>query len=283
MSPDVLPLVSTIVFSVVLGVSALKSSANLAVATAAGLLFAFVVGGVADWFLFLRKKFPETPNIFPAVFMTVFLLVAGVGVLDAVLSTKWYCSTARLRLRVASTDRAGQGTWPGGSAVYDSQFIKTEGDFIRSEAILRPVIVDLDLNRRWGKRYSNGSDDTAISTQQTLALLKARIEVRRVPDTCLIEIRVQSDTAEEAARLANALGETYRDHRGDHPATSPQGPAASQVEVLDHAVPAASPMRHHQLEQLASYGWVGLCLAFVVGGKIMWGVSEIRQRREKRF
>ena len=282
MSADVLPSVFVIVFSVVLGVSALKSSANLAVATAAGLLLAFVVGAVADWFMFLRKKYPETPNVFSAVFMTVFLLVAGVGALDAVLSTKWYSSTARLRLRLASPDRAGQGTSPGGSAVYDSQLVQNEGDFIRSEDILRPVIADLDLNRQWGKRYSYGNDDTPISTKQAIALLKKRIEVHRIPDTCLIEIRVRSDKAEEAARLANALAETYRGHRRDHPATSPQGPIAIQVEVLDHGVPAASPVGHYELEQFVSYALVGLCLAFAVGGKVMWGVSEIlaAQRRK---
>ena len=278
MGTDILPSVFVIVFSVVLGLSALKSSVNLAVATSAGLLLAFVVGGVADWFLFMRKKYPETPNIYPAVFMTVFLVVAGVGVLDTAFSTNWYWSTARLRLRLTSTDRAGQGTSAGGSAVYDSRLFKNEGDFIRSEDILRPVVLGLDLNRQWGKRYSDG---TPIPTKQTIAHLKERIEVRRLPDTCLIEIRVLSEKAEEAARLANALGETYLNHRRDHPATSPQGPAAIEVEVLDHAVPAASPMRHHELKQLVSYALAGLCLAFAVGGKVMWGVAEVSGRRAR--
>jgi capsular polysaccharide biosynthesis protein len=107
------------------------------------------------------------------------------------------------------------------------------------------------------------------------------IEVRRIPETCLIEIRVLSEKAEEATRLANALGETYLNHRRDHPATSPQGPAAIEVEVLDHAVPAASPMWHYELAQLASYALAGLCLAFAVGGKVMWGVAEVSGRRAR--
>ena len=114
-------------------------------------------------------------------------------------------------------------------------------------------------------------------------MLERTIEVRRIPDTCLIEIRILSEKAEEAARLANALGETYLNHRRDHPATSPQGPAAIEVEVLDHAVPAASPMRHHELKQLVSYALAGLCLAFAIGGKVMWGVSEIVEARSRKL
>ena len=198
-------------------------------------------GAIADWFLFLRKKFPDTPNLFPAVFVSVFLLVAGVGVLETVLSPNWYSSTVRLRLGLASMGRAGHGAPPGSSAVYDAQLIKTESDFIRSEEILRPVITDLDLSEQWGKRYSGGMNNTPLSTKETIAHLKERIEVRRIPDTCLIEICVQSDKPQEAASLANALGETYRDHKRDHPAASPQGPAAIRAEVLDHACARGQP------------------------------------------
>ena len=275
---DILPLVFIIVFSLALSFSALESSVNLAVATAAGLLLAFVVGGVADWFLFLRQQYPEAPNVFPAVFMAVLLLVTGVGALDVVLSSKWYSSTARLRVGLASTDRVRQGPSPGGPAVYDSHLFGNEGDFIRSEDILRPVIDDLDLSRQWGKRYNYG---TPVATQQTIAHLKERINVRRVPGTCLIEISVQSDQSEEAAGLANAIAATYRAHRRDHLAAYPQASAAIQVEVLDHAVPAASPEGHRELEQLVAYALGGLCLAFAAGGGAVWTVSEIAKAKRK--
>jgi hypothetical protein len=241
-------------------------------------LLAFVVGGVADWFLFLRQQYPEAPNVFPAVFMAVLLLVTGVGALDVVLSSKWYSSTARLRVGLASTDRVRQDPSPGGPAVYGSHLFENEGDFIRSEAILRPVLEDLDLSRQWGKRYNYG---TPVATQQTIAHLKERINVRRVPGTCLIEISVQSDQSEEAAGLANAIAATYRAQRRDHLATYPQASAAIQVEVLDHAVPAASPEGHRELEQLVAYALGGLCLAFAAGGGAVWTVSEIAKAKRK--
>jgi multisubunit Na+/H+ antiporter MnhE subunit len=275
---DVLPWLFVIVFFVVLGGSVLNSQANLAVTTAAGLLLAFVVGGVANWFVFLRKRYPETPNVFPAVFITAFLLAVGVGILDAAFSAEWYCSTARLRLRPTVPDRAGLATAPGGYAVYDPQLIKTQCDVIRSENTLRPVIHDLDLNRLWGARYSDG---TPLQTSWTLAALRRRMEVRRVPDTCLIEVRVFSEKADEAARLANGLVETYREHLRDHLVAFPQDPTAIQAEFLDHAVPAARAWPHYQLAQLISYASIGLCLAFAAGGGALWVASELVKARQK--
>jgi len=281
MVTDVLPWLFVIVFFVVLGVSMLKSSVNLAVATAAGLLLAFVVGGVADWFVFLRKRYPETPNVFPAVFITVFLLVVGARVLDAVVSPEWYRSTARLRLRLATPDRVGLGTAPGSYAVYDPELIKTQCNVIRSEKTLRAVIEKLDLNRQWGRIYT--SDGSSLKTVETIKWLKHRIEVRRIPGTCLIEIRVFSERAEEAARLANALGETYRDHLRDHPVASPQEPAAIQAEILDSAVPAASPMLQYTLKPLISWALAGLCLAFAVGGVVAWNVSGLVKAQSRKL
>lgn len=276
MATDVLPRLFVIVFSAVLGTSALKSSVNLAVATAAGLLLAFVVGGVADWFVFLRKKYPETPNVFPAVFTTVILLVIGVGVISAAVSPGWYPSMTRLRLLLVKPDRARLGTALGGSTVCDPQLIKTQCDVICSEDILRPVIEDLDLNRQWGKRYNDG---TPLQTWWTIESLKGRIDARRIPDTCLIEIRVLSEKAEEAARLADALGGTYRDHLRKRVAVSGQEPTPIEAEILDFAVPAVSPLPHSGLRQLIAYALAGLCAAFALGGVAAWNVAGLAKAR----
>ena len=107
--------------------------------------------------------------------------------------------------------------------------------------------------------------------------------MRRIPGTCLIEIRVFSERAEEAARLANALGETYRDHLRDHPVASPQEPAAIQAEILDSAVPAASPMLQYTLKPLISWALAGLCLAFAVGGVVAWNVSGLVKAQSRKL
>ena len=93
---------------------------------------------------------------------------------------------------------------------YDPYFIQTEFELIQSEVILGKVIDDLDLNREWGKKYAGGE---RLKTSETLAMLKGRIDLRPVRNTSLIEIRVYSEKAEEASRIANAVAEAYKEHR----------------------------------------------------------------------
>ena len=262
----VLPSLFMVVFLAVLGASALNPSVNLAVAASAGLMLALVVGGSADWFLFLARTYPATPHLFPAVFMTVLLLVLGVGGCDVLTSPGWYRSTARLGLRL--------GTSPDSRPVPDPQLIKTECEVIRSDDILRPVIEGLDLNKQWGKRYHEGYP---LKTSETRVFLKRRIDVRSIPDTWFIEIRAHSEQAGEAALLANNLAETYRDHL----LKSAQGPTAIQAEFLDHAVPATSALAQYKWVPLIGYALLGLCLAFAAGGGSLRVASLIAALKAK--
>ena len=267
-APSVLPWVFATVLFTVVGVSVLRPSANLPVATAAGLLLAWVMGSLADWLIFWRKSHPRLPNAVPEVFTTVFLLALGVGVINAVLSPAWYRSTARLRLRRAAPDRGAVGNATAGFPVFDPQLVESQRDVIRSENTLRSVIDDLDLNRQWGWRYSGGSP---LPPSWTLAYLKRRIEVRRIPGTCLIEIRVWSEKPEEVAKLANALAETYRKHQRDQRPASLRQAVTIEAEILDHAIPPSSPVPYNTLNQLSSWTLIALCLAFAAGG----GVSRV--------
>src|ERR1035441_4914972 len=97
-----------------------------------------------------------------------------------------------------------------GNPSYDPYFIQTEFELLQSEVILGRVIDELDLNSEWGKKYANGD---RLKTSEAIGLLKGRIELRPVRNTSLIEIRVFSEKAEEAARIANAIAEAYKAHR----------------------------------------------------------------------
>src|SRR5262249_2184829 len=67
-----------------------------------------------------------------------------------------------------------------------------------------------NLNEVWGKKYADGSK---LKTTESLAILKARLDLRPVRNTSVIEIRAYSEDRDEAARIANAVAEAYRDHR----------------------------------------------------------------------
>jgi capsular exopolysaccharide synthesis family protein len=144
------------------------------------------------------------------VILAVFLLVVITATLVTFVLPERFASTARIKVERDQSDipnMQGQGLMPG---VYDPYFIQTEFEVMRSELILSNVVVDLDLNNQWGKKFGGGEP---FKTPETIKLLKGRIDLNPVRNTALIDIRVTSDKPEEAAKIANAIATVYQKHR----------------------------------------------------------------------
>jgi capsular exopolysaccharide synthesis family protein len=145
------------------------------------------------------------------VILAVFLLVVITATLVTFILPESFSSTARIKVERDQSDIQGlQG--PQGFAGYDPYFIQTEFEVIQSQLILEPVIKDLHLNEDWGKKYGDGNP---LKTDETMTLIKARLALRPVRNTSLIEITVYSDKPDDAARLANKIAEVYKKHRVD--------------------------------------------------------------------
>ncbi|PYM11766.1 MAG: hypothetical protein DME18_13145 [Verrucomicrobia bacterium] len=119
--------------------------------------------------------------------------------------------TARIAVETNVADITPLG-FPKNSAQYDPFFMQAEFEKIRSKPILEKVIEKLNLNETWGKKTDSGGK---LKTEETLQRLNKSLDVRQVPNTGLIDIRVKSDKPEEAARIANTIAEVYRDYRAD--------------------------------------------------------------------
>jgi polysaccharide biosynthesis transport protein len=143
------------------------------------------------------------------VILAVFLLVVITATLVTFILPESYSSTARIKIERDQSDIAELGGRANAYG-YDPYFIQTEFELIQGEVILGKVIDLLDLNREWGRKYANNE---RLKTSETIALLKSRIDLRPVRNTSLIEIRVYSEKADEAAKIANAIAEAYREHR----------------------------------------------------------------------
>jgi len=143
------------------------------------------------------------------VILAVFLLVVITATLVTFILPESYSSTARIKIERDQSDIIGMAERTGMPG-YDPYFIQTEFELIQSEVILGKVIESLDLNREWGRKYANNQP---LKTQETMLLLKNRMNLRPVRNTSLIEITVYSDKPDEAARIANAIAEAYREHR----------------------------------------------------------------------
>jgi uncharacterized protein involved in exopolysaccharide biosynthesis len=92
----------------------------------------------------------------------------------------------------------------------DPYYLQTEYEVMQSELVLGKVIKNLDLDTVWGKKYAHGEK---LKTQESMALLKARMSLRPVRNTSLIEISVSSEKPDEAAQIANEIATTYKSFR----------------------------------------------------------------------
>ena len=151
---------------------------------------------------------PGLLAVFFAPFVSVFLVVVVSTTLLTFIMPESFVSKARIALRPNATSPAGTSRLQGASGGFDPRLIQTECEVIQSEAILGKAIEDLNLNKEWGKRYANGD---RLKTSETMALLRGRVDLRPVPNTSVIEIRVFDERPDEAATIANAIAEAYRD------------------------------------------------------------------------
>ena len=220
------------------------------------------------------KSAPEAPPSFPFVILiSVWFLVVISTTLVTFILPESYASSARIRIEPDKSDTSGV-TNHGGTSLYAPYFIPTEVEVIQSEVVLGKVVEELNLRVDWGKKYNEGNGP--LKTAECLGLLKARMELRPVRGTSLIEIRVFSDRPEDAAKLANAIANAYRDYRlkAHAETTNLSLPANGMVEILDRAVSSPRPVRPNKP--------LNLCLGMVAGGFVGFVTAALVYELQRR-
>jgi len=145
------------------------------------------------------------------VIISVFLLISITATIVTFILPQYYSSTARIEINPDGGVIVGMGgTVQAGG--YDPYFIQTEFSKMQSEQVLGRVIRSLNLNEEVGKKYGGGAP---FKTDETIQWLKARMNLSPERNTKLIDIRVASQDPKEAATLANAIAEAYKDFRLD--------------------------------------------------------------------
>ena len=145
-----------------------------------------------------------------AIIITVFLITAIVATAVTFLLPESYASTVQIRIEPDYiSDVAGVSSQMTISP-YDPYFIQTEFEVIQDRVVLGKVIETLNLNAEWGKKFNGGE---TLKTSETMELLKKRMSLTPVRNTKLIGITVYSEDKNEAARIANAVAEAYRNYR----------------------------------------------------------------------
>ncbi len=140
------------------------------------------------------------------VIIAVFMLVVITATLVTFILPEQFASTATLKIE---RDKSDIDELAGNSRIsaFDPYYIQTEFEVIQSETILSRVVDVLDLNTKWGKKYNDGNK---FKTQESMGILKNRLNLRPRRNTALIDVQVFSENPNEAAELANAVADTYQ-------------------------------------------------------------------------
>lgn len=146
------------------------------------------------------------------VIISVFLLVVITATLVTFILPEKFASTASMKVERDKSDIDEISGTSMRFNPYDPYFVYTEYETIQSETILTNVVDMLDLNTAWGAKYNNGQKQ---KYSETVAQLRNFLSVRQRRNTTIIDVTVLSDTATEAALLANAVARSYKNWRFD--------------------------------------------------------------------
>jgi capsular polysaccharide biosynthesis protein len=195
---------------------------------------------------------------FLSVFAIVFMLVMVSTTIVTFILPESYASTARVMVEPDVAAVNGQ------SPAYDPYFVQTAFEIIQSQIVLAPVIDKLELNAKWGNKYNGG---TPLKTLDTMQLLKQRMSLSPERNTELVNIKVYSDDKVEAAQIANAIAESYRNYRLAHAPENLTGSQANydRVQIVDSAQPGKMPVRPNKPLNFALGAIMGIFGGSVIG------------------
>jgi uncharacterized protein involved in exopolysaccharide biosynthesis len=125
---------------------------------------------------------------------------------------------------------------------------------LQSSELLKDVSQHLNLPETFAARYG---ENKPLGDQRVEDLLRRSVQVRRLPGTDLIEIRVYSRSPAECAQLANEIAEA-----GARQILHGSG----TIRVVEQAVPPLRPSRPNKPLNLALGAVVGIFLGIMAGG-----------------
>jgi succinoglycan biosynthesis transport protein ExoP len=144
------------------------------------------------------------------VIIAVFLLVVITATLVTFILPEMFASTASMKVEPDKSDIDELNGLSGRANRYDPYFIQTEFETIQSETLLTNVVDALDLTTVWGNKYYEGQK---LKMTEAVSLLRGRLDLRPRRNTTIIDVKVYSENAADAAKLANAVALAYQQWR----------------------------------------------------------------------
>jgi len=162
-----------------------------------------------------------------AIIIFVFFITTVIATVATFVIQPRYRSTAQIEIQPDITSPT-----PVEYAPYDPYFMETELDTIKGDVVLSRVVDDLNLAVEFGKK--NNPDGQPLKTTDAIDYLRGFVNLDSSRNTKLIDINVENQDKELAARLANKIAEEYKDYRLEvHSNQMASGIAKLQTQYQD--------------------------------------------------
>lgn len=159
-----------------------------------------------DYLKVLRSRF--------GVIFIIFALTAGSGwfVTDQILP-KIYSATAEVEIRPRGEEAVNSFDGSTTDRPFEQTMFQTEDERMKSSDVLMPIIDDLGLDKKWAQVLTKGKVDK-LTPQQALSYMKGTVlDIEFKKGTELIEITANTRDPKEAADVANAVANHYKQVR----------------------------------------------------------------------
>jgi len=186
--------------------------------------------------------------------MKVFLLVGGILLIitGAILAVMTFGAAFMMPPKYAATASVlSSAATPGAVAA--------EVQKLQSKEILTQVATNLDLPKRWGAKHQEGT----LPLPMVWNLLKLGLKVTSAENSSLIQIRVTSDSPQEAADIANQTVEAYR-------------AGARTAQILEKAMPVPRAVFPNKPKTLALGCGLGALLGLLGAALVMAFIKSPR-------
>ena len=184
---------------------------------------------------------------FMKVFMAMLLLLTPAIIFASYkLLPKVYSSTARMHFDDTRAGRAGAETY----------HLPTEFEKLTSRTVLMQVIEELDLTTWFMTQTGSKVRPTA---EEAYEMLRQAIEINPIRNSRLLDIRVKSDNAMMAAKIANEISRAYI-------VLSLTQRERAPGRIVDQAQPPLRPMRPNIPFDMA----IALLMSLGVAGAVSW-------------
>lgn len=223
-------------------------------------------------------------STFVAVFASVFLLAFTASIIITFIMPESYAGTARIRVERVPIN-ATPGGQPNSLEAYDPYFLQNEFEVIQSTAVLGRVVEKLNLDVEWGKKYFGG---VRCAASDAVRILRQRIMIRPVRTTQLITITAYDWDPNEAARLANAITDAYRDYcrdlreKAEGEKSTLMNTKVTSMEVVGPAEPELVPVTPNKPLNIVMGALVGILLGSIIGGASAYVVSLLRRNAQRK-